>query len=241
MKRRAAHHRRMAVLASARARAALDLAFPATCAGCGREGPPICARLPPGARRPARRCPAGVPIGLPADLPAPLLQLEWCAPFAGPVRGRAPRAQVRRRATARRAARRGGRAALGARSASAATSSSRSRSTRDRARAARLRPGRAHRRGRGDRAWACPSAPSLERRRATIAQFDLDRRDRARQRGRRVRGRRPLRPRPRVRGRWVAPRRRRRDDRRDAGGLRDRPRATPARSAVSAVTVARER
>ena len=30
--------------------------------------------------------PGGVPIGLPADLPAPLLQLEWCAPFAGPVR-----------------------------------------------------------------------------------------------------------------------------------------------------------
>ncbi len=27
-----------------------------------------------------------MPIGLPADLPAPLLQLEWCAPFAGPVR-----------------------------------------------------------------------------------------------------------------------------------------------------------
>ena len=32
------------------------------------------------------RLPGGVPIGLPADLPAPLLQLEWCAPFAGPVR-----------------------------------------------------------------------------------------------------------------------------------------------------------
>ena len=30
--------------------------------------------------------PGGRPIGLPADLPAPLLQLEWCAPFAGPVR-----------------------------------------------------------------------------------------------------------------------------------------------------------
>lgn len=28
----------------------------------------------------------GTPIGLPADLPAPLVQLEWCAPFAGPVR-----------------------------------------------------------------------------------------------------------------------------------------------------------
>lgn len=30
--------------------------------------------------------PGGVPIGLPADLPEPLLQVEWCAPFAGPVR-----------------------------------------------------------------------------------------------------------------------------------------------------------
>ena len=30
--------------------------------------------------------PGGTPIGLPADIPAPLLQLEWCAPYAGPVR-----------------------------------------------------------------------------------------------------------------------------------------------------------
>ena len=30
--------------------------------------------------------PGGVPLGLPADLPAPLLQLEWCAAFVGPVR-----------------------------------------------------------------------------------------------------------------------------------------------------------
>ena len=30
--------------------------------------------------------PGGTPIGLPAEIPAPLLQLEWCAPFAGPVR-----------------------------------------------------------------------------------------------------------------------------------------------------------
>lgn len=70
---------------SAAASAALDLAFPAACAGCGREGEPLCgtcvrsldARLD---------LPAGTPIGLPADLPYPLLQIEWCAPFAGPVR-----------------------------------------------------------------------------------------------------------------------------------------------------------
>jgi ComF family protein len=30
--------------------------------------------------------PPGVPIGLPAWLPPPLAQLEWCAPFSGPVR-----------------------------------------------------------------------------------------------------------------------------------------------------------
>ena len=30
--------------------------------------------------------PAGVPIGLPATTPMPLAQLEWCAPFSGPVR-----------------------------------------------------------------------------------------------------------------------------------------------------------
>ncbi len=67
------------------ASAALDLAFPAVCAGCGREGEPLC-----GACRPALDVrldlPGGVPIGMPADLPAPLLQLEWCAPFAGTVR-----------------------------------------------------------------------------------------------------------------------------------------------------------
>lgn len=65
--------------------AALDLAFPAVCSGCGREGEPLC-----GACRPALdarlELPGGTPIGLPADLPAPLLQLDWCAPFAGPVR-----------------------------------------------------------------------------------------------------------------------------------------------------------
>lgn len=67
------------------ASAALDLAFPAACAGCGREGRPLCAACLPAldARLELR---GGTPIGLPADLPAPLLQLEWCAPFAGPVR-----------------------------------------------------------------------------------------------------------------------------------------------------------
>jgi ComF family protein len=67
------------------ASAALDLAFPAACAGCGREGEPLCIACRPSLD--ARLdLPGGTPIGLPADLPLPLLQLEWCAPFAGPVR-----------------------------------------------------------------------------------------------------------------------------------------------------------
>lgn len=64
----------------------LDLAFPGRCAGCGREGQPLCVACLPAldARLDLR---AGVPIGLPGDVPANLLQVEWCAPFAGAVRG----------------------------------------------------------------------------------------------------------------------------------------------------------
>jgi ComF family protein len=65
--------------------AALDLAFPASCAGCGIEGEPLCAACRPSLDT-RLGLPGGTPIGLPADLPEPLLQLEWCAPFAGPVR-----------------------------------------------------------------------------------------------------------------------------------------------------------
>lgn len=65
---------------------ALDFAFPATCAGCGREGEPLCAGCRP-ALDSRLELPGGVPIGLPADIPEPLLQVEWCTPFAGPVRG----------------------------------------------------------------------------------------------------------------------------------------------------------
>lgn len=64
----------------------LDGVFPATCAGCGREGALLCPRcLPALYARSGER--AGVPFGLPATLPSPLVQLEWCAPFSGPVRG----------------------------------------------------------------------------------------------------------------------------------------------------------
>jgi ComF family protein len=64
---------------------ALDLALPARCAGCGREGDAICRSCEP-ALDARLQLPAGVMIGLPADLPAPLVQLEWCAPYTGTVR-----------------------------------------------------------------------------------------------------------------------------------------------------------
>ncbi len=74
----------MSVIGRVAARA-LDLAFPASCAGCGREGEPICA-----ACRPALDArldqPPGVSLGLPADMPDGILQVEWCAPFSGVVR-----------------------------------------------------------------------------------------------------------------------------------------------------------
>src|SRR3954452_20103690 len=63
----------------------LDLALPARCPGCGREGPPICDDCRPALDGRLEQ-PAGIPIGLPSDIPAPLLQLEWCAPFSGVVR-----------------------------------------------------------------------------------------------------------------------------------------------------------
>jgi predicted amidophosphoribosyltransferase len=63
----------------------LDAAFPAVCAGCGVEGAPLCPDCLP-ALSVRRGTPPGVPLGLPSTVPLPLLQLEWCAPFAGVVR-----------------------------------------------------------------------------------------------------------------------------------------------------------
>jgi ComF family protein len=63
----------------------LDLALPPACAGCGREGEAICAACLPavGSRV---GLPAGTPIGLADGPPPPLLQLEWCSPFAATTR-----------------------------------------------------------------------------------------------------------------------------------------------------------
>ncbi len=63
----------------------LDLALPPVCAGCGTEGAAICgACLPSVATRVA--LPPGTPLGLAEGPPDPLLQLEWCSPFAGTTR-----------------------------------------------------------------------------------------------------------------------------------------------------------
>jgi ComF family protein len=63
----------------------LDIALPPVCPGCGTEGDAICARCLPGVR--ARvALPAGTPLGLAEGPPDPLLQLEWCSPFAGTTR-----------------------------------------------------------------------------------------------------------------------------------------------------------
>ncbi|HYN69570.1 MAG TPA: ComF family protein [Candidatus Eisenbacteria bacterium] len=76
---------RLSRTAIAAAGAILDLALPAACAGCGREGPPLCGDCRPALDVRLDAAP-GAALGLPADLPAPLLQLEWCAPFNGVAR-----------------------------------------------------------------------------------------------------------------------------------------------------------
>jgi ComF family protein len=65
--------------------ALLDLALPASCAGCSAEGTALCPRC---RRALAIRLdlPPGTPLGLPAASPLPLAQMEWCAPFSGVVR-----------------------------------------------------------------------------------------------------------------------------------------------------------
>jgi predicted amidophosphoribosyltransferase len=170
-------------------RRVLDLAFPARCPGCGREGAPICDACLPALDARLHR-PAGVPIGLPSDIPPPILQLEWCAPFSGVVRralhelkyaGETRLAVPLGAAIARRWARVGAGGDV-------------------------LVPVPVHaerRRRRGyDQAeliarfaaaeLGLPCAPILERARATVAQFDLDRATRATN----VHGAFALRPRP---------------------------------------------
>jgi predicted amidophosphoribosyltransferase len=64
---------------------ALDLAMPGTCVGCYREGTTLCrdCRVALSTRL---RGDSNGRTALPTGPPAPLLQLEWCAPFAGITR-----------------------------------------------------------------------------------------------------------------------------------------------------------
>lgn len=155
---------------------AMDAALPAECVGCGVEGPPICRACSPAldARLDA---PGGVPIGLPGDLPEPLLQLEWCSAFRGTTRsalhgikyqGEQRLAEPIGAAVARRWRRVGVGAGLVTH--------------------VPVHAARARQRGYDQaeliarvaaRDLSLPFAPLLTRARATIAQFDLDRGDRA--------------------------------------------------------------
>ncbi len=214
----------------------LDLAFPARCAGCGRDGDPLCPSCLP-ALDARLGLPPGVPIGLPGDLPEELLQLEWCAPFAGAVRsalhdlkyaGEQRLAVPLGRAIARRWARAG---AGG-----------------DVLVAVPVHADRRRKRGYDQaeliaavaaRELRLPAAPILERRRATAAQFDLDRSERAGN----VDGAFGLRPggsAERLRGRWVILV----DDVVTTGATLSacaRPLVDAGALGVSAITVARER
>lgn len=154
----------------------LDAAFPGRCVGCRREGAPLCASCA-SALDARLDVPAGVPIGLPGDIPAPLLQLEWCTGFRGVVRdalhqlkyaGEQRLADPLGAAVARRWARVGVGAELVVNVPVHA----------DRARARGYDQAALIARS-AARAQALPFVPYLERRRATTAQFDLDRATRA--------------------------------------------------------------
>lgn len=154
----------------------LDLALPARCVGCEREGASVCAACLP-ALDARLELPAGTPIGLPADIPPPLLQIEWCAPFGGLVRralhelkyaGERRLAEPLGRAVARRWARAG---AGGDAIVPVPVHADRLRH-RGYDQAALIAAVAA-------RELRLPFAPLLERARSTTAQFDLDRRTRA--------------------------------------------------------------
>jgi predicted amidophosphoribosyltransferase len=118
-----------------------------------------------------------VPIGLPGEIPAPLLQLEWCAAFRGVVRdtlhGLKYKGEQRLADPAGAAiARRWARVGVGAEVVTFVPVHVDRRRQRGYDQAERIaRVAAAH--------LELPFAHLLERRRATIAQFDLDRADRA--------------------------------------------------------------
>ncbi|MBF8290921.1 MAG: ComF family protein [Chloroflexi bacterium] len=150
----------------------LDLALPATCAGCEREGAGLCRDCLP-ALDGRLLCPPGTPIGLPGDVPSPLVQVEWCASFNGVTRRALHRLKYagdRRLAVplGRAVGRRWARAGVGGQVLVPVPAS----------------PDRVRDRGYDQAALIAQAAsavcglpvrPLLERSRATTAQFDLDR------------------------------------------------------------------
>ena len=179
---------------------ALDVALPGTCVGCAREGPPLCRACEPALDARLGE-PAGVPIGMPADIPPPLLQLEWCAPFKGTTR--AALHGIKYGAEQRLAeplgsaiARRWSRVGVGAEVVVHVPVHDERRRRRGYDQAELIARVAA-------RELRLPHVAAIRRERATIAQFDLDRRDRARN----VRGAfgavPDSRSRAMTRGRWV--------------------------------------
>ena len=155
---------------------ALDLALPASCAGCRREGAALCRECEPALDVRLEAAP-GVPIGLPADLPAPLLQLEWCAPFTGVTRRalHALKYEGERRLAPQLGAaiaRRWGRAGAGGEVLVPVPASPDRVRDRGYDQAALLA-------GAAGRRLGLPVSHAVERTRATTAQFDLDRAGRA--------------------------------------------------------------
>ena len=150
--------------------------------------------------------PAGIAIGLPSDVPPPLLQLEWCAPFTGLIRDALH--ELKYAGEKRLAAPLGAAIARRWRVAGAGG---------DLIVPVPVHADRARSRGYDQaeliarsaaRDLGLPCAAILERSRATIAQFDLDRSARATN----VQGAFRLRPRPAssraattrpLTGRWI--------------------------------------
>ena len=213
---------------------ALDVALPANCVGCGAEGAALCEACRPALDGRLEE-PAGVPIGMPADIPAGLLQLDWCAPFSGGVRqalhaikyaGEQRVAEPLGDAIARRWTRIG----VGA----------------DIVTHVPVHADRARQRGYDQaeliarsaaRHLGLPHATLVVRARATIAQFDLDRRKRATN----VRGAFTVRAHaPPITGRWILLV----DDVTTTGATLSAcaaPLLAAGAVGVSAITVARER
>ena len=172
------------------------------CRAAGARVEPLCAACRP-ALDARLELPGGTPIGLPADLPAPLLQLEWCAPFAGPVRARSTTSSTPANvAWPSRWARRSRGAGRGSASAPRSSSPCPSMPTASVSAATTRR--------RSSRPWpratsACRWSRALERSRATVAQFELGRDERAANVTRRVppSGRTTAAAARAIRGRWV--------------------------------------